>query len=71
MEIALKEQDSKLQEISNLSIDQARDIIMKRVEDSMSDEISNYIREEEDKAKIEVQNRAKLLMAKCHAKICQ
>ena len=63
MEIALKEQDSKLQEISNLSIDQARDIIMKRVEDSMSDEISNYIREEEDKAKIEVQNRAKLLMA--------
>ncbi len=62
MEIALKEQDSKLQEISNLSIEQARDIIMKRVEDSMSDEISNYIREE-DKAKIEVQNREQNLMA--------
>ena len=63
MEIALKEQETKLQEISNLSVDQAREIIMKRVEDSMADEIANFIREEEDKAKVEVQNRAKLLMA--------
>jgi ribonucrease Y len=29
----------------------------------MADEIANFIREEEDKAKVEVQNRAKLLMA--------
>jgi ribonucrease Y len=63
MEIALKEQETKLQEISNLSVDQAREIIMKRVEDSMGDEIANFIREEEEKAKVEVQNRAKLLMA--------
>ena len=63
MEIALKEQETKLQEISNLSVDQAHDIIMRRVEDSMADEIANFIREEEDKAKVEVQNRSKLLMA--------
>ncbi|MGA0351173.1 MAG: ribonuclease Y [Acholeplasmataceae bacterium] len=63
MEDALKEQENKLAEISNLSPDQARDIILKRVEDQMAEETALYIREEEEKAKIEVQSRAKLLMA--------
>jgi ribonuclease Y len=63
MEDQIKEQELKLIEISNLTYEQARDILMGRVKDSMSDEITTYIRDEEEKAKIEVQARAKLLMA--------
>jgi ribonucrease Y len=63
MEEQIKEQELKLIEISNLSYEQARDILMTRVKDSMADEIITYIRDEEEKAKIEVQARAKLLMA--------
>ncbi len=62
-EEVLKEQEEKLMEISGLSIEQARDIIMARVKESMSDEIANYIRDEEEKAKNEVQNRSKQLLS--------
>ena len=62
-EEVLKEQEEKLMEISGLSVEQARDIIMARVKESMSDEIANYIRDEEEKAKNEVQNRSKQLLS--------
>jgi ribonucrease Y len=58
-----KQQEQKLVEISNLSEEQAREIIMQQVRDAMSEEIETFIRDEEDKAKFEVQSRAKLLMA--------
>jgi ribonucrease Y len=38
-------------EISGFSIDQAREIIMARVRESLSDEIATYIRDEEEKLK--------------------
>jgi ribonuclease Y len=62
-EEVLKEQEEKLMEISGLSIDQAKDIIMSRVKESMSDEIANYIKDEEERAKNEVQARSKQLLS--------
>ncbi len=59
----LKQQEEKLTEISNLSIEEARDIIMTRVREKLSDEIAIYIRDEEERTKHEVQNRAKQLLA--------
>lgn len=59
----LKEQETKLAEISNLSVDQARDIIMDRVRENMADEIASYIKEEEERAKVEVNGRSKQLLA--------
>ncbi|MFA7055755.1 MAG: ribonuclease Y, partial [Acholeplasmataceae bacterium] len=62
-EEVLKQQEVKLMEISGLSIDEARGIIMTRVRENLSDEIATYIRDEEERAKNEVQNRSKQLLA--------
>jgi len=62
-EEVLKQQEDKLMEISGLSLDQAREIIMLRVRESLSDEIASYIKDEEEKAKDEVQGRSKQLLA--------
>ena len=62
-EEVLKQQEEKLMEISGLSVDEARDIIMTRVRENLSDEIATYIRDEEERAKNEVQNRSKQLLA--------
>ena len=62
-EEVLKQQEQKLMEISGLTVEQARDIIMSRVRESISDEIATYIKDEEEKAKNEVQSRSKQLLA--------
>lgn len=62
VEDILKQQEAKLMEISGISTEQAQAIIMERVRLSMSEEISNYIKEEEEKAKSEVDQRAKNLL---------
>jgi ribonuclease Y len=62
-EEVLREQEEKLMEISGLSVEQASDIIMARVKDSMSDEIANYIKDEEERARNEVVSRSKNLLA--------
>ena len=56
-------QEEKLEEIANLSVQEARSIIMDEVKAQMSQEIAIYIRDEEEKAKLEVQNRAKNILA--------
>ena len=55
----LKKQMEKLEEISKLKRDKAHDLIMKKVEDSMSLEIADYIKEEEQKAKLNAHEVAK------------
>ena len=62
VEDILKQQEAKLMEISGISTEQAQAIIMDRVRQNMSEEISNYIKEEEEKAKSEVDQRAKNLL---------
>ncbi len=62
MDKLLKEEVEKLEHIASFSKEKARDLIMKRVEDDMEKEISNYIKEEETKAKLEAHEIAKQLI---------
>lgn len=61
-ESIVHEQEKKLIEISNLSQEKARSIILERVENDMSLEIASYIKDEEEKAKTEVARKAKSLL---------
>ena len=71
LERVIKEQNEKLFEIANFSQEQAREVIMKRVEDDMVDEIDRYIREAEEKAKNEAQKRAKEIITNSIQKYAQ
>ena len=62
-EETVKMQEKKLHEIANLSNDEAREIIMNQVKDDLSVEITTYIKEEEEKAKLEVHTKAKNLLS--------
>ncbi len=57
-----KEQLELLQKISGFSKDKAKDLIMERVRDDMSKEISTYIREQENEAKLIADKKAKELI---------
>ncbi len=62
MDKLLKEEVEKLEKIANFSKEKAHDLIMKRVEDDMELEITNYIKEAETKAKLESHEIAKQLI---------
>jgi len=59
MESILKEQVELLESISGYSKEKAKDLIMKKVEEEMSREISEYIRERENEAKLDADKKAK------------
>ena len=59
----VKEQETKLLEISGMNQEKARDIIMARVEESMAMEIAMYAKEEEEKAKSEAKKKAQVILA--------
>lgn len=59
----LVEQERKLAEISGLSKEEASKIILERVKEELSVEIATYIKDEEEKAKLEVRNKAKNILA--------
>ena len=59
----LAQQQAKLNEIAGLTREEAREIIMKQVRETLEQEIALYIKEEEENAKNEVQNRAKNILA--------
>ena len=63
VEELLQKQEEKLEEISAITQEQARDLIMSKVREDMSNEISAYIKDEEEKAKSEIHNKAKNLLA--------
>lgn len=63
VENILKQQEEKLQFIAELNKEEARKIIMDEVRSNMSLEISTYIKEEEEKAKLHVSSTAKNLLA--------
>ena len=50
-------------EISNVSVEDAKEMIMSKVREDMSNEIALYIRDEEEKAKMDVESRAKNMLA--------
>jgi len=54
-----EEQLQLLEKISGYSKDKARELVMKRVEESMTIEIASYIKERESEAKLEVDKKSK------------
>lgn len=59
----IEEQNKKLIEISGLKAEEAKKIILERVEDEMADEIAVVIKEAEEKAKVESNKKAQILLA--------
>ena len=68
MEEIKKEQLEELERISKISKEQAREEIMKNVEEKMSKEIASYIKERETEAKLEVDDRAREMLVNCMQK---
>ena len=62
MEKLLKEEVKELEKISGLSKEKAHDLIMAKIESDMALEIAEYIRDEEAKAKLEANDKAKQLI---------
>lgn len=62
MDVLLKEEVTKLEQIAKYSKEKAREAIMQRVENDMELEITNYIKEAEAKAKLEAHDIAKQLI---------
>ena len=71
LDILIDEQNVKLLEIARFTLDQARDLIFKRVEDEMASDIAAYIKEEEEKAKAVVDKNAKHLLSHAIEKYAQ
>ena len=61
----------ELEKVAQLSVSEARDEIFERVESKMSKEISAYIKNEEDKAKAEVEEKARTLLGFTISKFSQ
>ena len=62
MDNLVKEELEQLEKISGMSKEKAHDLIMNRVESEMEKEIAEYIRDEEAKAKLEANEKAKNLI---------
>ena len=59
----IKEEQLKvLQEVSGISKDQAKEMVMKKVEEALSLEITAYIKERENEAKLEVDKKAREML---------
>ena len=54
-----------LEQISNISKQEAKDLILKKIEDMMNLEITGYIKEREAEAKLEVDRTAKSMLVTC------
>jgi len=62
MDKLLKQEVQELEKISGLSKEKAHDLIMAKIESDMALEIAEYVRDEEAKAKLEANDRAKQLI---------
>ncbi len=62
---------TELEKVSGLSVKEAHDEIMQRVESKMSQEIAQYMKNEEEKAKEEVETKSKELLGLALAKYAQ
>ena len=67
MESIIKEQIALLEKISGFSKEKARELVMKKVEEEMNREISTYLKEREDNAKLEADKKAReILVSSMH-----
>lgn len=63
-----KEQVALLEHIAGYSKEQARELVLKRVEDMMNLEIASYIKERENEARVEADKKSKSLLISCMQK---
>ncbi len=63
IEELIQAQEEKLMEISNLTTSEAREIILARVENEISNEVAVYIKEQEEKARNEAAKKAQVIIA--------
>ncbi len=63
VEELIQEQENRLLEISGLTTSEAKEIVMKKIEEEMSFEIASYIKEEEEKAKYEATRKSQSILA--------
>ena len=68
MEDIKREQLEVLENISKFTKEQAKEAIMKNVEESMDKEIASYIKEREADAKLEVDDKAREMLVNCMQK---
>lgn len=61
----------ELQNVSNMSVSEARDEIMKRVEEKMTKEIALYMKNKEEQAEEEVETKARDILALAMSKYSQ
>ncbi len=71
LESIIQEQNTKLLEIANFTEDQAKAVIMERVEQEMAVEIDRYIRDQEDQAKQDAAKTAKEIISQAIQKYAQ
>ena len=60
-----KEQSALLEKIAGYSKDEARKIVLKKVEETMNNEIASYIKDRENEAKLEADKKSKALLVAC------
>ncbi|MBP3461526.1 MAG: ribonuclease Y [Bacilli bacterium] len=63
-----QQQIEELEKIAGLSKSEAKDVILKKVEEMMNLEIISYIKERESEAKLEVDKKAKAMLVSCMQK---
>ena len=63
-----KQQIDELEKIAGLSKSEAKDKILKKVEEMMNLEIASYIKERESEAKLEADKKAKTMLVSCMQK---
>ena len=68
MEEIKREQLEELERISGFTKEQAKEAVMKTVEEKMSKEIAAYIKERETEAKLDVDSKAKEMIVNCMQK---
>jgi len=68
MEEIKRQQLEELERISGFTKEQAKDAVMKIVEEKMSKEIAAYIKERETEAKLDVDSKAKEMIVNCMQK---
>jgi ribonucrease Y len=68
VENVMKDQMQLLEKIAGFSKEEAHDMIMQRVEQTMSKEIASYIKDKETEAELEVDRKAKNMLVTCMQK---
>ena len=71
LDITISEQERKLQEIAELTIDEAKKIVMDRTSEMMEEEVAKIVREETEKAQDTARDQVKVILANAMQKYAQ